>query len=247
MFHAGGGIMKKSFLGKIVILTVILFALSLLISCVGMERAPHNRLPGYSYYPEALVHADNALSEARQAGKDKECPAEFNAVKAMVDKAYEVYMACRTKEAIEMAKNATAQAKALCPATPAPMLVPKVESKPEPKPAKVIDKMTLRVLFAFNKSVVTERDKAELNKAIVFIKKYPGTKIKLEGHTDSIGTKQYNQALSERRALAVKEYLVKEGGIDKARITTVGYGESEPIASNKTKEGRAENRRVEVL
>lgn len=239
--------MKKAFLGRIVLLTVILFALSLLISCVGMEKAPHNRLPGYAYYPKALVDADNALNEARQAGKDKECPAEFNAVKTMVDKTYEVYMACRTKEAIEMAKDATAKTKALCPATPAPTPAPRVESKPEPKPAKIIDRMTLRLLFAFNKSIVTERDEAELKKAIVFIKKYPGTKIQLEGHTDSIGTKQYNQALSERRALAVKEYLVKEGGIDKARITTVGYGESQPIATNKTKEGRAENRRVEVL
>ncbi|MGO9613227.1 MAG: OmpA family protein [Dissulfurispiraceae bacterium] len=237
--------MKKAFLGKIVVIMVILFALSLLIGCAGMEKAPANRLPGYAYYPKALVHADNALNEARQAGKDKECPAEFNESKAMVDKAYEVYMSCRTKEAIEMAKNATAKAKALCPA--APMPAPKMESKPEPKPAKVIDRMTLRVLFGFNKSEVTERDKAELNKAIVFIKKYPGTKIKLEGHTDSVGTKQYNQALSERRALAVKEYLVKGGGIDKARITTAGYGESQPIATNKTKEGRAENRRVEVL
>jgi OOP family OmpA-OmpF porin len=65
------------------------------------------------------------------------------------------------------------------------------------------------------------------------------------GHTDSIGTEQYNQKLSERRAASVKAYLVSLG-IDPNRIYTEGKGELQPIASNKTKEGRAQNRRVEI-
>jgi OOP family OmpA-OmpF porin len=95
--------------------------------------------------------------------------------------------------------------------------------------------------------VIRIGDKAKLRKVIEFIKKYPGKKFKLEGHTDNIGTEKYNQALSERRAGAVKEYLIKRGGIDGTKITTVGYGELKPVASNKTRAGRAKNRRVDIL
>lgn len=118
--------------------------------------------------------------------------------------------------------------------------------KPEPK---VIDRLVLHVNFDFDKSVVRKADVAELQKAIAFVKKYPGYEISIEGHTDSRGTDKYNQALSERRAAAVKAYLLKHGMIDthKDNIKTKGYGESKPIADNKTDKGRFENRRVEVL
>jgi OOP family OmpA-OmpF porin len=115
------------------------------------------------------------------------------------------------------------------------------------KVEKVIDRLTLRVNFEFNKSDIRESDVAELQKAVRFIRKYPGAKVRLEGHTDSIGTDEYNQRLSERRAEAVKDYLVKEGAARASKISTVGYGESRPVASNDTEEGRAQNRRVEVL
>ena len=107
--------------------------------------------------------------------------------------------------------------------------------------------MTLHANFDFDKSVVRKTDDAELQRAVDFVKKYPGYKLSIEGHTDSIGTDKYNQALSERRAAAVKAYLVKQGVVDNQKITSVGYGESRPIADNKTKKGRFENRRVEVL
>lgn len=70
-------------------------------------------------------------------------------------------------------------------------------------------------------------------------------RVALSGHTDSIGTEKYNQGLSERRAASVKNYLVKKG-VDGGRITSQGFGETKPIADNKTKEGRAKNRRVEI-
>jgi OOP family OmpA-OmpF porin len=113
----------------------------------------------------------------------------------------------------------------------------------------VIDRLVLHVNFDFNKSDVRKADVAELQKAIDFVKKYPGYKIAIEGHTDSIGSDKYNQALSERRAAAVKDYLLKHGMIDtqKDMITANGYGESKPITDNKTEKGRFENRRVEIL
>jgi len=95
--------------------------------------------------------------------------------------------------------------------------------------------------------VVRNADDAELQKAVDFVKKYPRHQVSIEGHTDSIGTDKYNQALSERRAAAVRAYLVKAAVANDQQVKTVGYGESKPIADNKTKEGRLENRRVEIL
>jgi outer membrane protein OmpA-like peptidoglycan-associated protein len=86
-----------------------------------------------------------------------------------------------------------------------------------------------------------------LQKAVDFVKKYPGARISVEGHTDSVGSAQYNQGLSERRAAAVKDYLVKNGGVASDRIQSVGYGETKPIADNATSKGKFDNRRVEIL
>ena len=122
---------------------------------------------------------------------------------------------------------------------------------PVAKPAvpKVIDRLVLHVNFDFDKSTVRKEDVADLQKAVDFVKKYPGYEISIEGHTDSKGSDKYNQALSERRAAAVKEYLLKHGEIDsrKDTIMTKGFGESKPIADNATEKGRFENRRVEIL
>jgi len=225
---------------RVLIVVIAVFSLSLMVGCSGMEKKPAYR-SGYLYYPTALVNADRALDEARMAGKDRECPAEFNAAKDMVDRAYEIYMACRTQEAIDMAQEAIGKIRALCPSPP-------------PLPAaRVIDRLTIHVNFDFDKSDVREADVAELKKAIDFVRKYPGTEVKLEGHTDSKGTEEYNQKLSERRAEAVRQYLIKEGAVDEAMISATGYGELRPIAPNTTQdgkdnpEGRAENRRVEIL
>jgi outer membrane protein OmpA-like peptidoglycan-associated protein len=80
---------------------------------------------------------------------------------------------------------------------------------------KVIDRLTLHVNFDFDKSNVRNADDAELQKAVAFVKKYPGYEISIEGHTDSIGSEAYNQRLSERRAAAVKAYLLENGQLHK--------------------------------
>jgi len=77
------------------------------------------------------------------------------------------------------------------------------------------------------------------------LNKYPDTNIIIEGDTDSEGSDEYNQRLSERRAEAVSEYA-KSLGVDGVRVTTIGKGETNPVASNETVEGRAQNRRVEL-
>ena len=102
-------------------------------------------------------------------------------------------------------------------------------------------------LFDFDKAILKEQGKAELHNLDEYIKSkaLQVADINVIGHTDSMGSAEYNQGLSERRAMAVKEYMVSEG-IDASIIDVSGKGESAPVASNDTDEGRALNRRVEI-
>jgi len=101
-------------------------------------------------------------------------------------------------------------------------------------------------LFDFDKAVVKAEYYPILDEVVKVMNDNPNLSVKLEGHTDSIGAAAYNQRLSERRAKAVMNYLVKKGRIDPSRLSTIGYGETRPIASNATREDRAKNRRVEL-
>ena len=314
---------------RIFVLAVIaLVTLTFLVGCGGRVYAPREGSAIWYYHPE-LPEAAQAVDAAQKAGKDTVCPDEFQAAKNRMEDAYRTYWACRTEEAIKMAKEATAMAKALCPppaacaltaspkeiekgksstltfttsgtvksamldgkeapvtgATktvsptstttytgqcsgvggtkeasvtvtvtsppppppPPPVAAAPAPPPPAPAPPKVIDKMTLRVNFDFDKYNIRKADAAEMNKAVEFVKKYPNSKVKIEGHTDSIGSEKYNQKLSERRAEAVQNYLIQKGAVKKTNISTVGYGESKPIAENKTAKGRAENRRSEIM
>jgi len=101
------------------------------------------------------------------------------------------------------------------------------------------------VLFDTNKSEIKPEFNPELDAVVTVLEKNLALNVKIKGHTDSTGTAAYNMKLSENRAKAVMEYLIKKG-IDKDRLSAKGYGLTQPIASNDTKEGRAKNRRVEL-
>jgi len=117
---------------------------------------------------------------------------------------------------------------------------------PAPAPAPVAKKIVLRgINFDFDKANIKPEFTPVLDEGVDILKANPDVKIVIGGHTDSIGTPEYNQKLSERRAQSVLDYFAKKG-IDKNRMKAVGYGETKPIADNKTKEGRALNRRVEL-
>ena len=102
------------------------------------------------------------------------------------------------------------------------------------------------VRFDYKKWDVKPQFNTNLDNIINILKKTPGLKIRVEGHTDNIGSKKYNLDLSKKRAQAIKDYLVGKG-IDQSRITSVGHGLSKPIAGNDTKKGRALNRRAELI
>ena len=138
-----------------------------------------------------------------------------------------------------------------------------VEAKPEPapveevKPAPVVEeakpeiiekgRTTLNVEFDFDKATIKKGYYKDIDDLVTVMKQYPDLNVEIDGHTDSIGTAAYNKKLSQKRADAIKKYMVEKGGIDAKRLTAVGYGEDKPIASNKTKEGRQKNRRVEAV
>ncbi len=105
-------------------------------------------------------------------------------------------------------------------------------------------RITLDVQFDFNSSIARPAHLNEVKKVADFMAKYPATDVTFEGHTDSQGAQEYNLPLSERRAATIGSMLIDRFGVSASRVKTVGYGESRPIASNDTEEGRQRNRRV---
>lgn len=100
--------------------------------------------------------------------------------------------------------------------------------------------------FAFGTSDLTPQGRAKVRTIASAINQHPDRRVLVNGFTDSIGSEEYNWRLSERRANTVRECLVQDG-VDARRITAQAYGNSNPIASNATAEGRAHNRRVEII
>ena len=100
--------------------------------------------------------------------------------------------------------------------------------------------------FNFDRSELTAVGRAHVDHAAQVLQQNPSVHVVVEGHTDSVGTHAYNMKLSQRRADTVRSYL-EQKGISASRITTAAYGETQPVASNATAEGRAQNRRVDIV
>ncbi len=110
----------------------------------------------------------------------------------------------------------------------------------------IVVEFNSNVLFGFDESTLSVDARTSLDKLVKVLDAYPDTDIEIQGHTDSKGSVDYNQALSERRATQVSAYL-RDQGIISSRLTIKGYGETMPKYENETAEGRTENRRVEFL
>ncbi len=100
--------------------------------------------------------------------------------------------------------------------------------------------------FTFDKATLTPKGRDQVRAAATVLQQHPARAVLVNGYTDSVGSDTYNQRLSQERADAVREALVADG-VAAARLTARGFGEASPLASNTTAEGRAENRRVEII
>ncbi|MFP4137986.1 MAG: OmpA family protein [Halomonas sp.] len=131
--------------------------------------------------------------------------------------------------------------------SPEPEPEPEPMPEPEPEPEPEFEPVTLQsdVTFAFDSAELRSGAESELNEVADTLNDNPEVRVTIAGHTDSVGSNEYNLGLSEERAASVASYLESQG-VAEDRMRTVGYGEERPVATNETDEGRAQNRRVEI-
>jgi OOP family OmpA-OmpF porin len=152
---------------------------------------------------------------------------------------------CAGAKAAPGAPKPAAPAAPASPAAPTAPVAPAGAARPAPASVRQAVVIQADALFDFDKSVLRPDGKKSIDDALGKLGGVDLEMVIATGHTDSVGTDAYNQKLSERRAAAVKDYLVSKG-IPSAKITTIGKGKSQPVATNKTAEGRQKNRRVDI-
>jgi outer membrane protein OmpA-like peptidoglycan-associated protein len=258
--------MKARMVGLLILLSFMV-ALSGLTGCAKSAYfGVKNKAIGV---PGEFAQTEAAIEKAERSPGAQYAPEKITKARALGTKAVETYWACRTEEAMAMLAEARGLARqaelAQAPPKPkpAPVAVAPAKPKPEPAPAKVasapapaptpvaVPPKPKRIIvlqgtnFAFDSAELTPEARSTLDEQATVLEQESDVRVKIEGHTDSIGPEAYNQGLSERRAKAVKEYLISKG-ISADRLETEGYGPSNPIAPNDTREGRAMNRRVDV-
>jgi OmpA-OmpF porin, OOP family len=227
------------------------FSMSMIFGCAHYEvNTNRGDIPGY-YIRSEMQEADRAVEAARQAGKDKTCPAEFKDAEDAKNNAYDVFRACHTEEGAALAKQATAKANALCPSQPAAVQQEEAPLEPipaaEPTPEKMKYCVSLDIEFDINKADVRPQYHDEVAKVGDFMKKYPTTTAVIEGYADEVGSDDYNMKLSQRRAESVVKSLTENFGIDPSRLSAKGYGKTRPTADNATDAGRQKNRRIDAI
>jgi OmpA-OmpF porin, OOP family len=246
---------------------LVLASVGALSGCAHYEvNNGRGAIPGH-YIRSEMQESDRAVESARQAGKDKTCPAEFKSAEDAKNNAYDVFRACHTEEGVALAKKATAMANALCPPQPAPVaevikpLGQPAELKPEPAaeaPLAVVpvaeptpDRMkycvSLGIEYDINKADIRPQYHDEVAKVGDFMKKYPTTTAVIEGYADEVGNDADNLALSQQRAEGVVKYLETNFGIAPARLSAKGYGKARPVGDNATDAGRQKNRHINAV
>ncbi len=128
-----------------------------------------------------------------------------------------------------------------------PVIIPQPTDSPLtdfiPKPGEIVS--LSRIYFEHDRTDFMPRALIQLDQLLAFLHKYPNMHIEIIGHTDNVGTDEYNKQLSIRRSAAVVTWLVKKG-ISRDRLTSSGFGSTQPISTNFTSQGRSQNRRVEI-
>ena len=217
----------------------------------AIEKA--ERSPGAQYAPEKITRARELGTKAVEtywACRTEEAMAMLAEARGLA----------RQAELAQAPPKPKPAPLAVAPAKPKPEPIP-AKPKPEPAPAKVapapaptpvaVPPKPKRVIvlqgtqFAFDSAELTPEARGILDENAAVMERESDVKVRIEGHTDSIGPEAYNQGLAERRAKAVEDFLISKG-VSADRLEIMGYGPSSPIAPNNTEEGRAMNRRVEL-
>ncbi len=223
----------------------------------GCGTIPNETMKSYN-------EAKDLFQKATAAGAKKCAPCQYAAAEAALALAdHEIaerdYAPCHLTSSIAIIKKQSLEAMKLTPCEkPAPPLPPPAPPKPAPPPPPppapapppppapapkpvVLD----MVFFDHNKSNITPAAAKVLDRNGMTLKENPNIKVEIGGHTDGSATEKANAKLSEKRALSVKKYLQDKFDIPDSRLVVKAYGSTKPVADNKTKEGRAKNKRVE--
>jgi outer membrane protein OmpA-like peptidoglycan-associated protein len=233
---------------------------------LAAERAAREKAEAEAARAAALVQqqaaqaaAENSRLAAEQAGRDRTA-AEAARASAMVQQ--QAAMAAANQASRDKAQAEAARAAAQADADKARKAADQAESEKGDLRAKLLAQLNTilqtrdsarglivnmsDVLFATGSYTLKPGAREKLAKISGIVLAHPGLTLQIEGHTDSVGSDEYNQQLSDRRAGSVQEFLVQQG-VAAGTVTAVGFGKMEPVASNDTAEGRQQNRRVELV
>jgi OOP family OmpA-OmpF porin len=217
--------------------SLLMMFLLLLSSCVTSHFGVEDRALGV---PDDFEQTEVAIARAEQSPGAKYCPEKIAQAKELAAQGARVYWACDnvgSRNLLEQARKLAAEAELCGPQAAA--------IAPEKQPVTVC--ITLNVQFDIERYDVKPQYHDDIARVADFMKKSPATTAVIEGHTDYVGTEEYNMTLSQRRAESVMNYLVENFGIEASRLSAKGFGKSDPIADNTTEQGRIKNRRIEAV
>ena len=208
--------------------------------------------------PKQIPQPEIDAAEQAMAGIEdtKDCaPETYQAAKTMMERARALLKEERYEEAktaLIAAKRLAEKAQKECDEKRKAELAAKKEPEPEPVAKEVeIEKDTgpdrmVTVYFGFNEANLTDESRTALNNNAEYLRNHEGQRIQIEGHCDSRGSTEYNLALGERRAMAVRKYLVKLG-VNPTRLEIISYGEERPVDPAQNEEAWSQNRRAEFM
>jgi OOP family OmpA-OmpF porin len=217
--------------------SLMIMFLFLITSCVTSHFGVVDKAAGV---PDDFGQTEAAIARAEQSPGAKYCPEKIAQAKELAAQGARVYWACDnvgSSRLLAQARQLAAEAEQCGPQAAA--------IAPEKQPVTVC--MTLNVQFDIDNYDVKPQYHDDIGRVADFMKKNPSTTAVIEGHTDYVGTEEYNLTLSQRRAESVMNYLVESFGIEASRLSAKGFGKSDPIADNTTEQGRIKNRRIEAV
>jgi outer membrane protein OmpA-like peptidoglycan-associated protein len=232
-------------------LAVGLFVLTIVLVATGCaEKRAYFGVPNKALtVPDAFPETERAIAEAERSPGAAYCPQKIEQARKLAREGVERWWACFGEEALDRLAKARALAKEATQCQPPPPPPPPPPARPAPPPpapvVRVPEAVVITKAFSHDSLRLSPHVYGILDQQAEVLRSSPDLKVQIIGHTDGVGTDAYNKALGRRRALTAKTYLEKKG-IASQRMEVLSAGESQPIATNETEEGKATNRRIEL-